>query len=103
MGKFFSYITSERYELAYALTTGAFQAGRSFDAFKKQLPEGTYVIRSQQSTKIDNETTEVRISVAVAGKGDSSAYLSSGPQGETRNYSFTVKKENGSWKIDSYR
>lgn len=103
MGKFFSYISYERHELAYALTTGAFQAGTSFDAFKRDLREGTYVIRNLQSTKMDNTTYEVKTSVSVAGKGDSSAYLSSGPQGETKNYSFIVKYEGGAWKIDSYR
>ncbi|MGV8118633.1 MAG: hypothetical protein AB2L14_02605 [Candidatus Xenobiia bacterium LiM19] len=45
-------ISYERHELAYALTTGAFQAGTSFDAFKRDLREGTYVIRNLQSTKI---------------------------------------------------
>jgi len=67
------------------------------------MKEGTYVIRNLQSTKIDKNTTEVQTTVAIAGKGDSSAYLSSGAQGDSKNFTFIVKNESGNWKIDSFR
>ncbi|MDQ7823332.1 MAG: hypothetical protein RDV48_11095 [Candidatus Eremiobacteraeota bacterium] len=103
MGKFFNFISSSRYDLAYGLFTQALQSGKPMDRLKSELKEGTYLIYSVTTKKIDAATSEVQTLVTVAGKGDSSAYLQSDASGEKKNFLFTVKKEGTQWKIDGYR